>query len=92
MANPELVLGILTVGFAYLWSNSKEGVDRILFKYLFLGLFIITAGYTYLIDYRVYGTYSLTVLVGLATFVLIISMIFDIVTVLKEIFKNMQFK
>jgi len=92
MANPELVLGILTVGFAYLWSNSKEKIDRILFKYLFLGLFIITAGYTYLIDYRVYGTYSLTVLVGLATFVLIISMIFDIVTVLKEIFKNMQFK
>ena len=92
MANPELVLGILTIGFAYLWANSKERVDRILFKYLFLGLFIITAAYVYLIDYRVYGTYSLTVLVGLATFLLIIVMIFDIIDILKKLFENMQFK
>jgi peptidoglycan/LPS O-acetylase OafA/YrhL len=92
MANPELVLGILTIGFAYLWSNSKERVDRILFKYLFLGLFLITAAYVYLIDYRIYGTHTLTVLVGLAVFVLIIAMIFDIITLLKGLFENLQFK
>jgi hypothetical protein len=91
MASPEIALAILSVGFAYLFSTSDKS-DKLFFKYLFLFTFLISAAYIYLIDYRIYGTHSLTALVFLAAMTLVIIVAFDIIGLMKKIFENMQFK
>jgi len=91
VAVPELALAVLTLGFAYLFSTSDKS-DKLFFKYLFLFTFLISAAYIYLIDYRIYGTHTLTALVFLAAFTLLIVVALDFISFFKQVFESMQFR